>query len=75
MEIKKIFCEVLSISEKSFSDESQLKDFSNWDSMTHMILIAQLEEEFKERLTGDEIAEIRTMGDAKRYLLRHGADV
>ena len=40
-----------------------------------MILIAQLEEEFKVRLTGDEIAEIRTMGDAKRYLLRHGADV
>ena len=47
---------------ENYSTESNLKDFSNWDSMNHMILITQIETEFDIQFTGDEIADLKTVG-------------
>ena len=47
---------------KNYSIESNLRDFSNWDSMNHMILITHIESEFNIQLTGDEIANLETVG-------------
>ena len=46
----------------NYTTESNLKDFSNWDSMNHMILITQIESEFDIQFTGDEIADLKTVG-------------
>ncbi len=43
--------------------------------MTHMVLITRLEEEFQVQLTGDEIADMQTVGDARRFLAGHGVAV
>lgn len=72
MKIEEIFCEVLSISETAIQDSTNLKDIASWDSMTHMILITRLEEVFNVRLSGDEIADMLTMGDARRLLTERG---
>jgi len=47
---------------ETVNQETKLKDFSNWDSMNHMILITQIESEFNIQLTGDEIADLQTVG-------------
>ena len=47
---------------ENINKETKLKDFSNWDSMNHMILITQIESEFNIQLTGDEIADLQTVG-------------
>ena len=47
---------------ENYSTESNLKDFSNWDSMNHMILITQIETGFDIQFTGDEIADLKTVG-------------
>lgn len=47
---------------ENYSPGSNLKDFSNWDSMNHMILITQIESEFDIQFTGDEIADLKTVG-------------
>ena len=47
---------------ETINQETKLKDFSNWDSMNHMILITQIESEFNIQLTGDEIADLQTVG-------------
>ena len=47
---------------ENYSTESILKDFSNWDSMNHMILITQIESEFDIQFTGDQIADLKTVG-------------
>lgn len=47
---------------ENYSTESNLKDFSNWDSMNHMILITQIESEFDIQFSGDEIADLKTVG-------------
>lgn len=46
----------------TINQETKLKDFSNWDSMNHMILITHIESEFNIQLTGDEIADLQTVG-------------
>ena len=61
---EKLFCilkESIGTSE-TVNQETKLKDFSNWDSMNHMILITQIESEFNIQLTGDEIADLQTVG-------------
>lgn len=75
MKIESIFSEVLLVPEANINDSTQLKDIVSWDSMTHMILITRLEEEYGIQLTGDEIADMHTMGDARRFLSGHGASV
>jgi acyl carrier protein len=56
-----IFKESIGTTE-TVNQETKLKDFSNWDSMNHMILITQIESEFNIQLTGDEIADLQTVG-------------
>ena len=46
---------------ENISQTTKLKNFSNWDSMNHMILITQIESEFNIQLSGDEIADIQTV--------------
>jgi len=75
MKIETIFSSVFSIPEATIEDATELKSISSWDSMTHMVLITRLEEEFQVQLTGDEIADMQTVGDARRALAGHGAAV
>ena len=75
MKIESIFSSVFSIPEDTIKDSTELKSITSWDSMTHMVLITRLEEEFQVQLTGDEIADMQTVGDARRSLAGHGAAV
>jgi Phosphopantetheine attachment site. len=72
MSLERIFAEVFSVSEKKVNDSLALRDISSWDSMTHMILIARVEEAFSVELTGDEIADFRSIGDVREALKRRG---
>ena len=47
---------------ENYSSNSNLKKFSNGDSMNHMILITRIESEFDIQFTGDEIADLKTVG-------------
>ena len=47
---------------ETVNQKTKLKEFSNWDSMNHMILITQIEKEFNVQLNGDEIADLQTVG-------------
>lgn len=68
MSLERIFAEVFSIPEKSVNDALALREISSWDSMTHMILIARVEEAFSIELTGEEIADFRSVKDVRKAL-------
>ena len=72
MSLERIFSEVFHIPENGVHDLLELRGISSWDSMSHMILIARVEEEFAVELTGDEIADFRTVGDVRAALRRRG---
>lgn len=63
------------INESETNDDLRLMNFSEWDSMTHMFFITKLEEEFGIELTGDEIADMDTIGDIKKVLIAKGIEI
>jgi len=75
MQLEKVFAFVFCVPIETIQDSTELKNIPSWDSMTHMLLISRLEEEFQVQLTGDEIADMQTVGDARRSLAGHGAAV
>jgi acyl carrier protein len=72
MKLRTVFSEVFSLPESEIRDELILRDIPLWDSMTHMILIIRLEETWNIQFSGDEIADIKTVGDARRLIAQHG---
>lgn len=74
MTLEKVFAEVFAIPESTINDALELRQISSWDSMSHMVLISRIEEAFNMELTGNEIADMRSVGDARaalrsRYIL------
>ena len=52
---KNVFIESLSIKPDAFSEEIKYNDVPEWDSIGHMTLMSELEEEFKITLETDDI--------------------
>jgi acyl carrier protein len=73
MKLEKLISEALFVPEESLKDSTEFRGISAWDSMTHIVLITRLEESFGVQFTGDEIADMKTVGDARRFLRGHGA--
>ena len=73
MSLEKIFAEVFIMPEASVTDSLTLNEIPTWDSLAHILLIVRLEESYQIELTGDEIADIKSVGDARAALLAHGA--
>lgn len=55
-------------------DSAGMADVQGWDSLTHMDLIAQIEETYSLELTGDEIAEMQSIGSIREILARRGVE-
>jgi acyl carrier protein len=70
MSLERIFAEVFAIPENRVTDTLALRDISSWDSMSHMMLIARLEETFTVEFTGDEIADFQNVKDVRDALDR-----
>jgi acyl carrier protein len=75
MSLENILSEVFVIPTSSIEDSLTLKDIPSWDSLTHMMLIVRLEEDYRIQFTGDEIADIQSVGDVRTTLQAHGVKV
>jgi acyl carrier protein len=61
-------------------DESEVEglkrsEVESWDSMTHLILISELEQNFNITFNDEEIASISSVVDIKTALKRHNVSV
>jgi|TARA_Y100000031_G_scaffold112285_1_gene123982 acyl carrier protein len=66
MEVNEILKDVLDLSDHQIeNDSTSLNDIDSWDSMTHIVLITELEENLKLRFTNDEIVAMNTVGKIK----------
>ncbi len=72
MSLEKIFSEVFAIPEATVLDALALCEIPSWDSLAHMMFIVRLEDDYKIQFTGDEIADIKTVGDTRAALQSHG---
>lgn len=70
--LKKILAKVLEIDEKEISDDSSPDTIPSWDSFNGLMLVSELENEFKVSFTTDEVIGIVNVGGIKKALIKYG---
>jgi acyl carrier protein len=54
------------------NDKSSPETIEAWDSFNGLILVDELESEFKVKFTFDETLDVKNIADIKRHLRAHG---
>ncbi|MEW5965591.1 MAG: acyl carrier protein [Pseudomonadota bacterium] len=72
MSLEQKIAETFALPEASVADGLALSDIPTWDSLAHMMLIVRLEQDYAIQFSGDEIADLRSVGDIRTALQAHG---
>jgi acyl carrier protein len=75
MKLASVLKESFNESQAHLGDEVTLMSFAEWDSLTHMFFITKLEEAYGIELSGEEIADMQTIGDIKRIIVSKGKEI
>jgi len=75
MKLDNVIKESFNVDLSDQKDDVRLMSFAEWDSLSHMFFITKLEETYSIELTGDEIADMQTIGDIKRIITSKGKEV
>jgi acyl carrier protein len=75
MKLNNILKETFNATESELKDETRLMSLGEWDSLSHMFFITKLEETYGIELTGDEIADMQTVGEIKAVIVSKGKEV
>lgn len=63
-----ILSKALLVEKDEITDDLRRKDFEPWDSMNHLVIISEIENEFGMFFEDEEIVELWTVGDIKKVL-------
>jgi acyl carrier protein len=75
MKLEQVLRESFNIESSRVSDETSLMSFEEWDSLSIMFFITKLEGVYGIELTGDEISDMRTIGDIKKIIAAKGKEL
>ena len=67
-----IISRIMEIKSSELTDESGVEDVENWDSYNGLLLVDEIESEFNIKFTIEEIFDINSIADIKKYLTNHG---
>jgi acyl carrier protein len=70
-----IISKILLLDVTQIRDGFSRDDIEEWDSMSHLVLISDLEQAFNIILSDDEVADIKTILDVKKALFKHGIKI
>ncbi len=73
--LKKILSKVLGVNEGDINDDSSADNIESWDSFNGLMLVSELENEFKISFAVDEVINVKNVGDIKKALIKHGVKV
>ncbi|MCF2136689.1 MAG: acyl carrier protein [Candidatus Thorarchaeota archaeon] len=63
-----IVSKVLLLDSEQVTDSLRRKEYEPWDSMAHLVLISEIENEFGIFFEDEEVADIWTVGDLRKVL-------
>jgi len=69
--INNILIKTFKLSSEEVEKNLRMNDVSNWDSITHMDLIVNIENELEVQLSGDEIADMITFDNIRSIVSKH----
>lgn len=66
------FSVALNITIDQVSDDLAYQSITEWDSITHMVLISQLEDDFDVSIDTDDVIDMNTVAKAQEILTKYG---
>ena len=66
------FADALMIEKELVTDDLKYQSIPNWDSISHMILITNLEAAFNISLSTDDVIAMSSVAIAKEIISKHG---
>lgn len=73
LQIRKIFIKIFPVLSNSFNLDMSRNEFENWDSLTHMQLISEIEEDFHLSFDMDDIIDIEKPRDFIKIIKKKSA--
>jgi acyl carrier protein len=70
--LNEILSKILLVDSGEIHDDLSREGVEDWDSMTHLMLVSEVETAFDVALTDDDIMSINTVGDLRKILVRLG---
>ena len=70
--LKELVAKVLDIDKEMLNDESSSENISSWDSFNELMMVSELEDNFKVKFTLNEVESVKKFKDIKDALKRHG---
>lgn len=67
-----VFCRVLNVSESVLNEKFTFKEVSQWDSVAHLSLISELEDEFDVLFESDDILHFGSYLNGIEILKKYG---
>ncbi|MDB4846362.1 acyl carrier protein [Candidatus Pelagibacter sp.] len=68
---KSIFVKSLSLKNKKFSENSTYDDIPEWDSMSHMVLISNLENDFNINIKPNDMIDFKSYKKGIKILKKY----
>ena len=70
--LEEVFRQVFDDEQLTLRDEMTAYDIAGWDSVVHINLMFGIEQAFGIRFSGNELAEMKNIGELKQYLVGKG---
>jgi acyl carrier protein len=67
--LEELFREVFDDEQLTLTDATSARDIPKWDSLAHINLMFGIEQAFGVRFKGNELAELKNIGELKTFLL------
>ncbi|MEC1305739.1 MULTISPECIES: acyl carrier protein [Lysinibacillus] len=69
--LRAIFSECLGINEAQINDELTYSSIPEWDSIAHMALVSEIDDQFDTMLDTDDVLDMSTFAKAKEILMKY----
>ena len=73
--VEEILGRVLNIDSRTITDATKPEDIESWDSFNGLVLVTELEKNFKVQFSLEEIVAVKKVADIKKILKHHGVNI
>ena len=70
--LRELVAGVLDIKPQNLDDKSSPENIESWDSFNGLMLVSELEKNFKVKFSMDEVMAVKNYADIKKALKSHG---
>lgn len=70
-----VFASTFNVEASSLNDDFSTENVDNWDSVTQLMLVTAVEDEFDIMLDTDDILEFKSYGKGKEILSKYDVEV